>query len=102
MSEINLGMPCSYSKGKRVASMSGVDTGAVFKHLVHCFTCEEAFYFTLRKIAEAKTLRCPQCGSNINLADGVYKTLVTEAKETIALIDDFQQSFAQQRRLSPV
>jgi hypothetical protein len=67
--------------------MSGVDTGAVFKHLVRCFGCGEAFYFPLRKIAEAKMLRCTQCGSDINLADGVYKPLVTETKETIALID---------------
>jgi hypothetical protein len=34
----------------------GVDTGAVFKHPVHCFGCGQAFYFTLRKIAEAKNL----------------------------------------------
>jgi len=39
-----------------------VDTGAVFKHPVHCFGCDQAFYFTLRKIAEAKKLACPLCG----------------------------------------
>jgi DNA-directed RNA polymerase subunit RPC12/RpoP len=65
----------------------GVDTGAVFKHPVHCFRCDEAFYFTLRKIAEAKTLACPQCGSDINLADRPYESLATRVKETIALID---------------
>jgi hypothetical protein len=70
-----------------MASRTRVDTGAVFKHPVHCFDCDEAFYFTLRKIAEAKQLACPQCGSDINLADGTYESLVTWATETIALID---------------
>jgi hypothetical protein len=64
-----------------------VDTGAVFKHPVHCFGCDQAFYFTLRKIAEAKKLACPLCGSDINLADEAYGFVVTSVKETIALID---------------
>ena len=64
-----------------------VDTGAVFKHPVHCFGCEQAFYFTLRKIAEAKKLTCPLCGSDINLTDEAYGFVVTSVKETIALID---------------
>jgi hypothetical protein len=70
-----------------MALMSRVDTGSVFKHPVHCFRCDDAFYFTLRKIAEAKDLACPQCGSNINLAHGAYVTLVAWAKETITLIE---------------
>jgi hypothetical protein len=65
----------------------GVDTGAVFKHPVHCFACDQAFYFTLRKIAEAKKLACPSCGSDINLTDEAYGFVVTSVKETIALID---------------
>jgi len=64
-----------------------VDTGAVFKHPVHCFGCGQAFYFTLRKIAEAKKLACPLCGSDINLTDEAYGFVVTSVKETIALID---------------
>jgi hypothetical protein len=62
-------------------------TGAVFKHPVHCFGCDQAFYFTLRKIAEAKKLTCPLCGSDINLTDEAYGFVVTSVKETIALID---------------
>jgi rRNA maturation endonuclease Nob1 len=78
-----------------MAPMSHVDTGSAFKHPVHCLRCDEAFYFTLRKIAEAKDLACPQCGSNINiLAHGAYVTLVTWAKETIALIDQVESSSA--------
>jgi hypothetical protein len=69
-----------------------VDTGSVFKHPVHCFGCDQPFYFTLRKIAEAKKLACPLCGSNINLADEAYGFLVTSVKETIALIDQSSPS----------
>jgi len=64
-----------------------VDTGAVFKRPVHCFSCDQAFYFTLRKIAEAEKLACPLCGSDINLTDDAYGFVVTSVKETIALID---------------
>jgi hypothetical protein len=70
-----------------MASMRAVDTGAVFKEPLLCFGCDEAFYFTIRKIAEAEKLACPQCGSDINLADSVYQSLVMRAKETIELID---------------
>ena len=69
-----------------------VDTGAVFKHPVHCFSCDQAFYFTLRKIAEAKKLACPLCGSDINLTDQAYGSVVTSVKETIALIDQSSRS----------
>jgi hypothetical protein len=72
-------------KEERMAS--GVDTGTVFKHPVHCFGCDQAFYFTLRKIAEAKKLACPLCGSDINLTHEAYGFVVTSVKETIALID---------------
>jgi len=64
-----------------------VDTGAVFKHPVHCFSCDQAFYFALRKIAAAKKLTCPLCGSDINLTDEAYAFVVTSVKETIGLID---------------
>jgi hypothetical protein len=64
-----------------------VDTGAVFKYPVHCFGCDQAFYFTLRKIAEAKELVCPLCGSAINLTDEAYGFVVASVKETIVLID---------------
>ena len=58
-----------------MTSMNRVDTGAVFKHPVHCcFGCHEVFYFTLREIAGAEKLACPQCGSDINLADRAYET----------------------------
>jgi len=64
-----------------------VDTGAVFKHPVHCFSCDQAFYFTLRKIAEAKKLACPLCGSEINLTDEAYGAVVISVQQTIALIE---------------
>jgi hypothetical protein len=64
-----------------------VDTGAVFKHPVDCFGCGQTLYFTLRKIAEAKKLACPLCGSDINLTDEAYGFVVTSVRETIALID---------------
>jgi hypothetical protein len=70
-----------------MAPMRNVDTGQVFKHPVQCFRCDQAFYFTLRKIAEAQNLACPLCDSNINLADEAYGFLVTKVKETIGLID---------------
>jgi len=71
-----------------------VDTGAVFKRPVHCFSCDQAFYFTLRKIAEAEKLACPLCGSDINLTDEAYGFVVTSVRETIALIDQFTASSA--------
>jgi hypothetical protein len=40
-----------------MAPMGRVDTGAVFKHPVHCFRCDEGFYFTLRKIVEGDKAR---------------------------------------------
>jgi hypothetical protein len=36
-----------------------VDTSEVFKQPFHCFRCDEAFYFTLRAIAENQKLKCP-------------------------------------------
>jgi DNA-directed RNA polymerase subunit RPC12/RpoP len=75
-----------------MTSMNFVDTGAVFKHPVDCFDCHEAFYFTLRKIAEAEKLACPLCGSDINLADRAYASLITWAKATTASIDQIQNS----------
>jgi hypothetical protein len=70
-----------------MALMRNVDTGEVFKHPVQCFRCDQAFYFTLRKIAEFQNLACPLCGSNINLTDEAYGLVVTRVKETIGLID---------------
>src|SRR6266511_423475 len=58
-----------------------VDTGAVFKHPVHCIECDQTFYFTLRKIAEAQKLVCPLCGSDINLTDEAYGFVVTSRSE---------------------
>jgi hypothetical protein len=82
-------------KEERMAHMAcDVDTGAVFKRPVHCFGCGQAFYFTLRKIAEAKKLACPLCGSDIDLTDDAYGFVVTSVKETIALIDQFAASSA--------
>jgi hypothetical protein len=80
---------------KKIARMAcGVDTGAVFKHPVHCSGCDQAFYFTLRKIAEAKKLACPLCGSDINLTDEAYGFIVTKIRDTVALIDKFAASSA--------
>ena len=75
-----------------MASMNRVDTGAVFRHPVHCFGCHEVFYFTLREMAGSEKLACPQCGSAINLADRAYESLTTWAKETTASIDRIQNS----------
>jgi hypothetical protein len=78
-----------------------VDTGAVFKHPVHCFGCDQAFYFTLRKIAEAKKLACPLCGSDINLTDEAYGFVVTSVKETIGLIDHQSSRSLQRTSIAP-
>lgn len=72
--------------------MNRVDTGAVFKHPVHCFGCDGVFYFTLREIAGAQKLACPQCDSDINFADPAYKSLIIWAKDTITVIDQIQNS----------
>jgi hypothetical protein len=69
-----------------------VDTGAVFKHPVHCFGCDQSFYFTLREIDEAKKLACPVCDSHINLADEAYAVVVAWVKETLAGIDQSSRS----------
>jgi hypothetical protein len=80
---------------KKIERMAcDVDTGAVFKHPVHCSGCDQAFYFTLRKIAEAKKLACPLCGSDINLTDEAYGFIVTKIRDTVALIDKFAASSA--------
>jgi hypothetical protein len=69
-----------------------VDTGAVFKQPVHCFGCDQSFYFTLREIAQAKKLACPVCDSHINLADEAYAVVVAWVKETLAGIDQSSRS----------
>jgi len=48
----------------------------------------------LRKIAEAKKLACPLCGSDINLTDEAYGFIVTKIRDTVALIDKFAASSA--------
>jgi hypothetical protein len=63
-----------------------VDTSEVFKQPVHCFQCDEAFYFTLRAIAENQKLKCPVCVTDINLSDDGYKSLVASVRETISSI----------------
>jgi rRNA maturation endonuclease Nob1 len=78
-----------------------VDTGAVFKHPVQCFGCDQAFYFTLRKIAKAEKLACPLCGSDINLTDEAYRSVVSSVKETIALIDQGSRSVQRTSIASP-
>jgi C4-type Zn-finger protein len=60
-----------------------VDTSEVFKQLVHCPRCDEAFYFTLRGIAEDEKLNCPVCATGINLSDDDYKSLVASVRDTI-------------------
>jgi hypothetical protein len=69
---------------KRVIAMARqVDTSEVFKQPIHCFRCDEAFYFTLRAIAEHEKLKCPVCASGINLSDDGYKSLVASVRDTI-------------------
>jgi hypothetical protein len=65
-----------------------VHTSEVFKQPVHCFRCDEAFYFTLRAIAEDEKLKCPVCGTGINLSDDGYKPLVASVRYTIKSICD--------------
>src|SRR4051812_47830846 len=72
--------------------INSVDTSKVFKELVHCFTCDECFYFSLWAIAKYPKLPCPQCGININLADPPYQQLVVGVKERMAEINLFQCS----------
>jgi hypothetical protein len=75
--------------GKRVIAMARqVDTSEVFKQPVHCFRCDDAFYFTLRAIAEDEKLKCPVCGTGINLSDDRYKSLVASVRYTIKSICD--------------
>jgi hypothetical protein len=78
--------------GKGDAMARQVDTSEVFKHPVHCFRCDEAFYFTLRAIGEEEKLKCPVCGAGINLSDDGYKSLVASVRDTIRSIG--QSSFA--------
>jgi hypothetical protein len=60
-----------------------VDTSDVFKHPVHCLRCDEAFYFTLRAVAEDEKLKCPRCWTAINLSDDGYKSVVASVREMI-------------------
>jgi hypothetical protein len=76
-----------------------VDTSKVFKELVHCFGCDEPFYFTLRAIAENQSLACPQCGTEINVVDRAYQSLVVSVKERIAHINSFQCAPTPERQL---
>jgi len=69
-----------------------VDTRDVFKHPVHCLRCDEAFYFTLKTIAEDEKLKCPICRTAINLSDDCYKSVVASVRDTI-------RSFANPRLL---
>jgi len=98
-SGINFAGEASFLDEERMAC--DVDTGAVFKHPVQCFGCDQAFYFTLRKIAEAEKLACPLCGSDINLTDEAYGSVVTSVKETIALIDQGSRSVQRTSIASP-
>jgi hypothetical protein len=43
-------------------------------------------------VAAAEKLACPQCGSDIDLVDQAYEPLIAWAKETIASIDQIQNS----------
>ena len=61
-----------------------VDTSEVFKEPVHCFRCDEAFYFTLRAIAEDEKLKCPVCGTCIT-GEG-HESLVTSVRDMIRSI----------------
>ena len=63
-----------------------VDPSEVFKQPVHCFRCDEAFYFALRAIAEDEKLKCPVCGTCINLSGEGYESLVTSVRDMIRSI----------------
>jgi len=61
-----------------------VDTSEVFKQPVHCFRCDEAFYFTLRAIGEEEKLKCPVCGTGINLSDDGRDTIRSISQPSLA------------------
>jgi hypothetical protein len=67
-----------------------VDTSNVFKELVHWFTCDEPFYFTLWAIAANQKLGFPHCSTAINLADRAYQALVISVRARVAAISAFQ------------
>ena len=73
-----------------------VDTSDVFKHPVHCLPCGEAFYFTLRAIEEDEKLKCPVCGTAINLSDDGYKSVVASVSE---MIRSFSQRSLRENRV---
>jgi DNA-directed RNA polymerase subunit RPC12/RpoP len=80
-----------------------VDTGSVFKRSLHCLECEEAFYFTLRAIAESEKLACPHCGRYMDLAEEAYRRVVAEVKATIGSLmlsgcDAYYRSSSASRR----
>jgi hypothetical protein len=65
--------------------------------------CEEAFYFTLRAIAESEKLACPQCRHYMDLNDEAYRPVVVEVKATIGSLmpsgrDSFWRSSSGSRR----
>jgi hypothetical protein len=66
----------------------GVDTSSIFKRPLHCLRCDEAFYFTLRSIAESQKLACPHCGTGMDLNDEANRPLVADVKAIIAAISD--------------
>jgi hypothetical protein len=51
-----------------------VDTGKVFKR---------DYLFTLRAIADNAELKCPACGTSINMRDDDHRHLVGQVRETL-------------------
>jgi hypothetical protein len=75
----------------------GVDTSSVLKRPVHCFGCDEAFYFTLRAIEQSKKLICPHCGTDIDLANEAYRPLLVDVRKTVEAISDRRYSSSEGR-----
>jgi uncharacterized paraquat-inducible protein A len=75
-------------EGRIAGDAMGVDTSSVFKRALHCSRCDEAFYFTLRAIAENQKLACQHCGTDMDLTDEAYWPLVADVRATIRAISD--------------
>ena len=79
---------CLLVRGELRAEDMSVDTSSVFKRPLRCLRCDEAFYFTLRSIAETQKLACPHCASGMDLNDDAYRPVVADVKMTIKAISE--------------
>jgi hypothetical protein len=79
---------CLLVRGELRADDMRVDTSSVFKRPLRCLRCDEAFYFTLRAIAESQKLACPHCATGMDLNDDAYRLVVADVRATIKEISE--------------